>query len=313
MTVKHLVEPGMLPEMGVHLIGGAPFAGKSTLEATMIKSQITGQSFLEGLTFNRLEPEEIGIIFTDRPMTDNDLWLGKLNLFDVQRYAIADDPKMIRELEIQSKSPIYGFEIFKRCFDSLKDPGKIKSLYLDVGTNIFMGPSVFDAAGVHRHMMLFQQFSKERSCAVTSLAYGTKQKNSKQEQYARPVDRIMGAPTLRGCASSMLFLTAIGEDAESTKGNYQPLHWFTRHGESKVFNVRRDLNGLLEQVSDTFILPAPTRRDWNVCDYLVGPMTRAEIVKAAEGEHGRSSVYDAITFSVASGQLMQLQDGKSVV
>jgi hypothetical protein len=301
----------MLPSGTVSLIGGAPFAGKSTTMAQLIKAFTTGESFLDGLTFSTLAPTEIGMILTDRPIADNDQWLNKLGLEAIQLYSIPDDPAMIAYMKDVKDDPVYGFKVFEQCFRSLPDPASIKLLILDVFTNIFLGPSIHHAPSVHRHMVHFQQFAKRRDIAILGSCYGSKQKKGQSEQSARPVDRIIGAPTLRGCASSMMFLTAIGEDAEATKAGYQPFQWYSRHGECRTYNLKRNAEGLFVQVHGVASAGKPSRREWDVRQYIVQPMTRIEIVNAAKADgHSKSTVYEAIDFGVAVGQLTVLEDGR---
>jgi hypothetical protein len=109
----------------------------------------------------------------------------------------------------------------------------------------------------------------------------------------------------------MLFLTAVGEDTESAKTGHQALHWFTRHGESKLYNVKKDAQGLFIQVSGVISAGSTTKRDWDVCAYIDRPMTRAELVERAISDgHSSSAAYAAITASVKGGLLTELPDGR---
>jgi hypothetical protein len=301
----------MLPTPAIHLLGGAPFAGKSTMLAQLAKAFITGESFLDGLKFSRLEPDEIGIILSDRPWSDNDIWIKKLGIESIQRYSIPDDPHMTPFMREVKDDPIYGFRVFEQCFSALEDPDRIRVLMLDVMTNVFLGKSVHDTPGVHRHMVNFQQFAKQNNLAIIGSCYGTKQKKGQADQYARPVDRIMGAPTLRGCASSLLFLTAPGEDKDSTQDGYQPLHWFSRHGESRTFNLKRDAAGLFVQANDVVTAGSPSRRSWDVSSYIDRPMTRAELVEMGKADgHSKTAMYEGINHAVRTGLIMELPDGR---
>lgn len=300
--IKHLVEPAMLPARSIHLLGGAPFAGKSTISSQLIKAMITGESFLQGLTFTeRHEPDQIGILFTDRPWEDNDLWSEKLNLQDVQRYAISDDESMATLMHKERENPIYGIKVFEECFKRFRDPGRIRFLIVDVLTNVFLGNSIHHAPGVHRHMVYLQQFCKRHDVTILGTCYGNKQKKGSSEQYARPVDRIIGASTLRDCASSLLFLTAPGE----SENTYQPFQWYSRRSGDMNFKLKRDpASGLLEE---TFEEDLPSGRGYEATRHLTHPMSKPDLVRTMTSAGvKRATAYRAIDDALQSGDIYEM-------
>lgn len=261
--LKFLVEPRLLPAEGIHLLGGAPMAGKSTILAQILRQFVSPDPlFLPGLRFAPLAPAELGVIFTDRSWRENSIWFRDL---PVAHYALTDDPEAIRFMHKISPGGSPGADLLRFCLDRL--PPGVKFVVADVFTNAFVG-NLFHHAIVHRHMVSIQRLLHERHLALLGTCYGTKLKRGRQEQYQRAIDRIIGAAPFRGSLSSILYLEA----SEESEFDYQRLSWYTRHGREQAFAVQRGAGGRFFERRDVVLTsqvvqdeapapaPAPRRR-----------------------------------------------------
>lgn len=239
-----LVEPGYFAKGGIHIISGSPYAGKSTLVAQIIKGLLTGTSFLSGLSFNTVAPEEIGIIFTDRRSIDNNVWLDKENI-NVPAYSLVDDPSSLNQIlspyvvkNQERWREEQGVHLLRYCIEHLRKINpQVKYIFADVMTNAFVGANIMNPHLVSCHMHGILQLCAEKGVTIFGTAYGSKQKSGKQDRFVRLVDRIIGAAPLRGSATDLLYITT---KEETNIEGYQQLQWYSRHGAEQTFTIIRD-------------------------------------------------------------------------
>lgn len=266
--INFLVEPRLLPAGGIHLLGGAPMAGKSTFLAQFLRQFVDPDPlFLPGMSFSKLAPEEIGVILSDRPWDRNCAWYEKVGLGEIPHYALAGDPEAAAFLAKPRPAPT-GIALLKFCLERL--PKTVKLVAVDVLTNGFCGGNIFHGASLFQHMNALHGLVKERGLTVLGTCYGIKLKQGKNERYQRAIDRIIGASQLRGSADSILYLEA----GEETTADYQRLSWYSRHGQDQTVGLSRSPEtGLFVQRRDVVLqstpiqespapleLPAPRRR-----------------------------------------------------
>lgn len=237
--LEFLIGPNMLPVGQINLLGGSPHAGKSLIFAQLINSFLSGESFLDGLTFTVLKPKEIGIILTDRPWADNSYWIKRLGI-NVPHYSIADDP-----FDVLASYPKGGHKVFEYCLDQL--PATVKMVFVDVATTVLFGPNIWDQGTLYREMISMLRILKRRGLGFLGTCYGSKQTKSYADQTTSPIDRIVGAQSVRGSVSTALFLPKLdeerGEDDKSANADHQVLHWLSRHTGPRKFALVRDSEG----------------------------------------------------------------------
>lgn len=313
-----LIEPGMLGKGRIHLLSGSPASGKSTLLAQLIGCFLDpSKSFLSGLTFEKLAPEEIGIIFTDRLLSDNMTWLKAFGV-DVPVYSIPDDSKAINRLYQPTINPLYGVELFKFALSQL--PETVKLVICDVFTSCFIGKNIHDQDIVYRHMIGLLNLCQQRGITIIGTAYGSKQKGGQQDRYVRLVDRIIGAATLRGCATDLAYLTT-KEETGATEG-YQEFHWVSRHSAPRAFAIERMENGQFREKEEVILTPDTTTSPLGVNQQLLTktqqiildkipynlPLTILEIVDAVKSVASQATVYRAITKFLQTNALVTVSE-----
>lgn len=242
---RFLLKPGLFPLGGnIHLLGGAPYAGKSTLTAQLLQAVLCGGEFL-GFQTEQLRPEEVGVVFTDRP--DAGDWLESLGLQrKVPQHTLAGDPGLRKVIGAKHSQSVEGAEFFRYCLS--KFPSTLKFLVADVFTTYFTGPDVHRARLVASNMNLLHEILKERDLAVLGLVYGLKQKNNESDRYAVATERIIGAAPLRGSASTIAYLTS---EEESGSRGFQELFLRSRQAAPQhLFLQRSPATHTFQIVSD---------------------------------------------------------------
>lgn len=320
--LEFLVGPRLLPSGDLHLLGGAPMAGKSTLLAQFLRQFVSPDPlFLPELQFARLDLQEIAVIHTDRPWSSNAHWYAACGLSEIPHYALADDPEAVRFMSKASTSTVPGVELFKFCLARL--PQHLKLVVADVLTNAFVG-NIFHAGIVHRHAIALQNLIRERGITLLGTAYGTKMKQGKQERYQRAIDRIIGAAPFRGALSSILYLEA----SEESDHDYQRLSWYSRHHTEAAFALSRSPEtGLYFERRDVVLssqklreepvtLPGPRKRTGRPADpanadlilSLIAPgeaLTRSALAaRAVQQGMARTTAYSTFARLQEAGQLV---------
>lgn len=316
-----LIEPGMLGKGRIHLLSGSPASGKSTLLAQLIGCFLDpSKSFLSGLAFEKLAPEEIGIIFTDRLLSDNMTWLKAFGV-DVPVYSIPNDSRAVGMLNSHTEvrvNYLYGVELFKYALSQL--PSTVKLVICDVFTSCFIGKNIHDQDIVYRHMVSLLSICEQLGITVIGTAYGSKQKGGQQDRYVRLVDRIIGAATLRGCATDLAYLTT-KEETGATEG-YQEFHWVSRHSAPRAFAIERMENGQFREKEEVILTPDTTTSPLGVNQQLLTktqqiildkipynlPLTILEIVDAVKSVASQATVYRAITKFLQTNALVTVSE-----
>jgi AAA domain len=242
--------PGYLKASRIHLWGGSPHAGKTTLAVCLARSLSQGEPFLGHPALTPKEPlPYFGAIFTDRPPEGENLAMFKAAGLDIPYYSLVGD-RFLESLFQQERDPNFkgprlpiGHLLFKHCLDSLNPPrGGV--VFIDVFAPTFTGHSIHDSVGVHRHMLLNQRYVQEKGITVIGACYGSKQITDTKQRYLRHEDRIIGAAPLRGCASTVVYLTT---EAESGELGYQEMTWVPRGQNPRiVLQIKRDDSGLFK-------------------------------------------------------------------
>jgi hypothetical protein len=238
--------PGFLTRNRIHLLGGSPHAGKTTLAAHIGRCLLKGEPILGLEALTPVKVPYFGMIFTDRPPRENLQWFALEGIGDCPYYSFLKQVGLDSVYDLAYKTPAPGFHLFRHCLDALKAPeGGV--VFVDVFAPTFTGRSLFDANTVHRNMTLNQQLIETRKLTILASVYGAKQVTDTKQRYLRHEDRIIGAAPLRGCASSVLYLTT---EPESGELGYQELTIVPRGANARiVVKVTRQENGLYRALS----------------------------------------------------------------
>lgn len=242
LPVEDLI-PGYLKRDRIHLWGGSPHAGKTTLAVGLARALLKGEPFLGHPTLVPVAPVSyFGAIFTDRPPEGENLSLFANAGIDLPYYSLIGDLH-VDELFAQAREehkPI-GHILFRHCLMQL-DPPAGGVVFVDVYAPTFTGHSLHDSVTLHRHMILNQQLVQRMRIAIIGATYGSKQITDTNQRYLRHEDRIIGAAPLRGCASTVVYLTT---EAESGDEGFQEVTWVPRGPHPRLLiQVKRGDDGL---------------------------------------------------------------------
>lgn len=279
--------PGYLKANRIHLWGGSPHAGKTTLAVCLAKALLNGEPFLDQPQLTPRGPiPYFGAIFTDRPPEGENLDMFKSAGIEMPYYSLVSD-RFLESLFQQERDPDFkgprlpiGHVLFKHCINSLKPPrGAV--VFIDVFAPTFTGHSIHDSVSVHRHMLLNQRFVQDQGITVIAACYGSKQITDTKQRYLRHEDRIIGAAPLRGCASTVVYLTT---EAESGEDGFQEMTWVPRGQNPRIVTkIKRDESGLfkvhdLQVDADEMAAKAKATKSLRVLepfDSAAGPLSTA--------------------------------------
>lgn len=313
-----LIKPAYFGTGRIHIMAGSPFAGKSTIIGHLIQSLLDpSKNIFQGLEFCQLAPTDIGMIFADRLSKDNKGWLNKLGV-DIPIYSFINDKEFIDIISRGrlTKDPLPGYTKFLHCMEKM--PPTVKVVFIDVFTNVFLGDKIHDQGLIYAHMGAILNYCERTGRTIIGTAYGSKQKG-KQDRYLRLVDRIVGATSLRGSASDLMYFST----KEEVEQNYQILEWTSRHAPTMKFGLERTPDGLFEHtvVLNSDYTPPEGNTDLNLTEsqekfYLSIPfnkeLTKKELKELGKEFVDRSSAYRIIDLFVTMNLLDILEKGNYI-
>jgi len=219
---------GLIPAHGsINLLGGNTHSGKSTLLYDLVRSLRYSVPFFGRDT---RAPKEIAVLLADRPAEDNPMWVRALNEGLIDNFLSAiEDRDYIETIEITSKTGkgMEGWEKFKKLVDKMECPEE-SVLIVDVFTSKFLG-NLMSIVEVGENMDSINAYCHKRKITVIGTGYGVKPTQDKKQRYTRYIDRMIGASSLRGGASSVMYLATV-EEAYGDGYNCQVLEAVPRNG-----------------------------------------------------------------------------------
>jgi len=237
----------------VHLFGGAPEAGKSTLISQIISSAVDGMPFPVAPWATKVErkkPEDFGILIMDRTRLDTLLWLDRLDLVDrIPVYDCLSDTDLALltspDIKNDPKKTPRGVLAFMAGLSKLGKKSKI--IFVDTGLAV-VGGDAHKNERVWVHMRFLWRLCLDQGLTIILLLYGVKTPSKQEDKWADPIERIAVGSALRGCSSSIIYL-ATEADTEKTGCGFQDITWTTRFGPRVTARLRRhprdhDLSGL---------------------------------------------------------------------
>jgi AAA domain len=218
----------ILPSSSVHLLAGAPGAGKTTLAAWLLRQVHDGAPIFDHQSH---PPSAMAVIVADRPWASHAQWFRGVGLEDIQHYSFQDDsgfrwdqlrrtkawmPSLLRAIDHQDLPP-HSFLLI--------DP-----------ISLFLGGDLLDYISVFCALGELFQFCVDRQLTILGTAHSGKLRVGKEFQYVRPQDRILGSTALVGCADTVMYLATPSELRE----RYWELYWAPHHAEPGSTRLLRD-------------------------------------------------------------------------
>lgn len=229
--------PRVLPLRQVHLLSGASGVGKTALLTWMLKQFVLGDRVF-GHPTN--PPPYIGIIVADRAWEDHALWLEAVGL-DIPHVSFVDDALKLGPRHQRVATLMNAID--KLRLDSGLDDFPDGSLIVVDPIAPFLGGRLNDYDTCAEAMLTLNQQIRKVGLTILGIVHAGKQKNSKEERYTRPQDRILGSTALTAFAGTVLHLAPPTE----TDSEYHELTWVPHHAASRTFQLTRaETTGLFE-------------------------------------------------------------------
>lgn len=229
----------------IHLISGSPYAGKSTLIASLLQAIKDKTSLWFGAE-NDLSFDQVYLILLDRGLHDNRRWLEEYGLrswLGSNVLSVVEDPSYINAYRSNmfgdSKYP--GVAEFEFILSRLNPPPN-SLLVFDVFTNAITG----DVGGtnwrsIRGHMTLLQSIAINRRLTILGTGYGNKIKAD--TKYLRGTDNASGQRPFFGALSTHMHLMSPEEQEEP----FYTLFVKGRNARDLQIHLKRDPNGRFEE------------------------------------------------------------------
>jgi hypothetical protein len=246
----------VLPAQQLHLIAGAPGAGKTAFVFWLLAQLRDGKKVF-GLETRK--PAFIGFIASDRTWDSHERWAQTVGYADIPKFSVVDDPTLsLEKLDDKKVSKHVEFlrMLIQKC-NGGEDPPRDSLLILDP-ISLFIGGDMNRYLSVFRHMIEISQMCKAQGWTILATAHASKQKGSKDERYVRPQDRILGTAAFLGCAGTVCYLAT----PEETEDEIDPeFTWAPHHAPMATMRLfRNPKTGLLTPGAGATVVPLDVAR-----------------------------------------------------
>ena len=208
----------------------------------------TGEDWL-GLPVNR---KPCYFVFTDRSEESNRRPRETADVLDLPWVSLVDDEDLAGlELRLFAKKDhrFMGLTLLDAVLEKL-DPKPGSVVILDVMTNAFLG-DVHRQATLGPHLRQIAGRALRRKLTFIGTAYGVKTTGDQKSLYSRPIDRIVGAQSMRGSAGTLMYLCHPQEGLDpKAPPSYDQEFWIqSRDREARLVKVVN--RGLFELSDET--------------------------------------------------------------
>jgi hypothetical protein len=229
----------VFPAGQVHLIGGAPGAGKTAFEAWMCSHVLRGVKFL-GHQTNAVP--WWGAIVLDRGAGDRRNWWRIAGIphlttgASLPLYSLTDDPSL-RPSALYAIKDLLGF--VEKQIDRLQPPpGGV--LTIDVA-NPLSGNAKSSYLSSFAAGWALSRVAQDRQLTVFAIMHGGKQLADAERRYVRLTDRIICGSGFLGAIGTTCYISS---PEESGMRGYQEMAWSPHHSPSERFKLKRTQDGL---------------------------------------------------------------------
>jgi AAA domain len=284
----------LLPANSIHLLAGAPGAGKTTLAAWLLRELRDGQPVFG---YPSHPPAAMAVLVADRGWSSHAQWFAAVGLADIPHYSLHDDA---------------GFR-----WDRLKHADGWMATLLDALTwklgalppgslllvdplTVFLGGDMINYNRIFAALGVLGQLCVARRLTILGTAHASKQRGG-PFQYTRPQDRILGSTALVGCADTVFYLATPAE----TQNDWCELTWTPHHAPAASRRLRRNQDtGLFEFLEDEAPATVVCREGIVLEAVGLAPTPIRAILRAASA-HGlsRTTVYRTLN-ALADEQLI---------
>ena len=234
--------PGVLLAGSASLFAGAQRVGKTTMLAQWIAAWQTG-GLICGHQTNR--PTEICYLAADRPFELHQMLFAKAGCQPMRHYSLIDDRSVTIDHLIGRR--MTGDQLLDIALRALNPmPGGL--LIIDPLAPFYLMGSALESRAVAATMVHLGRLAEARQITIISLMHFVKQKGGKQENYARPMDRMSGSGSFAGFSATQMWLLPPDPEAKP-KQPYFTVGWNPPNGPEEEFLFARDLWGLFQPAS----------------------------------------------------------------
>ncbi len=235
----------ILPSCEVHLLSGAPGAGKTGLTAELVSSLLLGKSFMGVWPVPEQVPPFVGIIAADRAWKSHKQWFDLVGLDQFPNYSLVDDIEMSGAKVRREPDRV---RLLRSCIKSLttKYFGSSAQV-LPAGSLIVIDPLALFCGGdlnnynlAYTHLLDISKLCMSQRITIIGTMHAGKQKSDPKLRYTRPQDRILGSAALAGCTGTTMHLSPPSE----TGRDWAEFAWMPHHAPMGVLRLRKAPNGL---------------------------------------------------------------------
>jgi len=200
---------GLLPKIGVSILGGHPKSGKSWMAINLIKSILKGEE-----AFGLLPTQKIGVLYLS--LEDN-----SARIRDRLRMVFGEDIECLINLEIKTISEQFSYQTLQYLKETLEAKPWVKLLIVDPLQKVRAAPDKANDAYQkdYKDMSAIKKLAEEREISILLIHHLRKEKNSTESD----LSSLNGSMGLSGSADSILllkkedqntFLKITGKDVE---------------------------------------------------------------------------------------------------
>lgn len=229
---------GVLPPGQVHLIGGAPRAGKTAFECWMASHILRELPFLGHRTHR---PPAWAAVILDRAPEDRLFWWNRAGIEPLPHYCLAEDGTV--DLERLGRLSRRGFfDLLVQILDNFSLPrGSVVTI--DVANALVADSRSTYLSGFTSGLQL-SKLAHARGLTILALMHGSKQVGDTSSRYVRPTDRIIAGTGFLGAVGTVAYLASAKESGCHATPAWQDFGWEPHHHAAQDFRLERTGNGL---------------------------------------------------------------------
>lgn len=299
--------PHVLPTGTMHLLSGAPGAGKTTVMAQLFAALQQGKPF-----FGRhgRAPAAIGYVSTDRPYEDHSRWFELAGAHIDAAWSIHGDPSLTgAKIRARIAKDGTGW-LLEYVVDKLWPQGVPQdSLIVLDPTVLFVGGDLQNYTTVFTHMIDLTKWAAASNCTILGVTHASKQKAGADHRYKRPQDRVSGTTAQTGTVGTTMHL-APPTECEDEDGHSE-LHIGPRSAPEFVVWLERGHDGLFKLVER----PMPKEQEKNptaISQIILGLVPTEPAVVATKDVNSQVALLHGLTRMTVHRHLKMLEESGAI-
>lgn len=229
--VERIFSPGE-----VHLIGGAPGAGKTAWEVWLRSHIERGLPFLGHATHR---PPAWHTIIFDRSSRDRRYWWQQGGIVDPVYYCLTEDGELtLGQIAKMTRASL--FALVERLIREVWQLPRGSVVTVDVA-NMLAADSRSSYLAAWTSGVQLGRLAEECGITILALMHGAKQVGDNAARYVRPTDRMIAGTGFLGAVGTRAYLMSLKESGDH---GWQDFGWEPHHHRPQEFRFQRTENGL---------------------------------------------------------------------